>query len=111
MLQRTIHELRRAARSHHAAVWHSVAERLERSRHQVDPLNVGELERLAKADETLVVPGKLLAAGSIAKPVTVAAFSYSEAARAKIHAAGGKALTISELLRADPKGRGVRIVA
>ncbi|MHB1932731.1 MAG: 50S ribosomal protein L18e [Thermoplasmata archaeon] len=111
VLLHTLHELRVAARSHHAPIWDSVADRLERARHQTTPVNVGHLDRLVDADSTVVVPGKLLADGSLSKPVTVAAFAFSAEAREKIHSAGGKALTISDLVKAHPKGQGVRIFA
>jgi large subunit ribosomal protein L18e len=110
-LRRVVVQLRRAARAHSAPIWDSVADRLERSRHQAPPANVGHLERLARAEETVVVPGKLLADGPLSKPLTVAALAYSEEARAKVRAAGGTPLTISELLQARPDGAGVRILA
>lgn len=109
-LVRVVVELRRAARAHHAPVWASVADRLERPRHRVVPVNVGHLERLASAEETVVVPGKVLAEGPLTKRLTVGAFAYSSEARAKIHAAGGSALTLSDLVRAKPDGTGVRIL-
>jgi large subunit ribosomal protein L18e len=110
-LVRLIVQLRRAARSHHAPIWASVADRLERSRHQGDPINVGHLERLAESNETVVVPGKLLAEGPLSKRLTVAAFAYSAEARGKIHAAGGTAITLDDLLRSKPDGAGVRLLA
>ncbi|HEV8050799.1 MAG TPA: 50S ribosomal protein L18e [Thermoplasmata archaeon] len=110
-LARVLIELRKAAKAHEAPVWYAVAEKLARPRRKAKPVNVGHLERLADAKETLVVPGKVLAHGSLTKPLTVAAFHYSEDARTKIHAAGGKALSIGELLKAQPKGTGVRLFA
>ena len=110
-LRHALIELRRAAKAHDAPVWADVAVKLARPRHQSDPVNVGHLERLTAANDTVVVPGKLLAFGRLSKPLTVAAFHYSEAARAKIHAAGGTALQLHELLKAKPDGSGVRIVA
>jgi len=109
-LARTLIELRKAAKAHQAPIWGDVAEKLARSRHQHPPVNVGHLDRLAEADQTVVIPGKLLAAGRLSKPLTVAAFHYSEEARSKIHSAGGRAITIHELLKAKPKGAGVRIL-
>ncbi|HKV90396.1 MAG TPA: 50S ribosomal protein L18e, partial [Thermoplasmata archaeon] len=103
--------LRKAGKSHAAPLWFAVAEKLARPRRQSKPVNVGHLERLARPKETVVVPGKLLAHGSITKPLTVAAFHYSEDARAKIHAAGGTALSIADLLKAKPDGTGVRLLA
>ncbi len=104
-------ELRRAARANDAPIWGAVADRLERGRHQVLPVNVGHLERAAGSDAAIVVPGKLLSEGSLSRPITVAAFACSKSARAKVHAAGGKVLTIHEMLKWRPDGVGVRIVA
>ncbi len=104
-------ELRKGARSHAAPIWSAVADRLERPRHQVVPVNVGQLERLAKAGETIVVPGKVLAEGRLAKALTVGAFAFSEEAREKIRAAGGTAVSLSEVIKAHPKGTGVRLLA
>ena len=73
-------------------------------------MNVGQLERLAEAEETVVVPGKLLADGPLSKALTVAAYSYSSGARAKVRAAGGTALTLSQLIEAKPDGAGVRLL-
>jgi large subunit ribosomal protein L18e len=110
-LVRVLIELRKAARAHKAPLWGAVAERLARARHQVKPLNVGRLDFLAREHETVVVPGKVLASGKLTKPVTVAAFHYSAVAVEKIHGAGGKALSIHELLKAHPNGQGVRLLA
>lgn len=110
-LARVIIELNKAARTHKAPVWRAAAERLGRPRHQVFPLNVGHLERLAESQETIVVPGKLLAEGTLTKSLTVGAVSYSSEARSKVRAAGGNALSISELLKSHPDGKGVRLLA
>jgi large subunit ribosomal protein L18e len=110
-LARVIIELKKAAKAHKAPVWRATADRLLRPRHQVFPVNVGHLERLAEAKETIVVPGKLLAEGNLSKPLTVGAISYSSEARSKIQAAGGTTLSISELLKNHPDGKGVRLLA
>ncbi len=110
-LVRLVVELRRAARTHDAPIWTSVADRLERPRHRVAPLNVGHLERLTDANDTVAVAGKLLADGPLSKRLTVAAFAFSDGARTKIHAAGGTALSLHDLLRAKPDGAGVRLLA
>src|SRR5579871_2889284 len=57
--------LRKAAKSHDAPLWGDVALRLVRGRHQTMPLNVRQLERLAQPNQTVVVPGKLLAEGRL----------------------------------------------
>ncbi len=110
-LTRIIVELRKAAKVHKAPIWRAAADRLTRPRHQVFPLNVGHLERLAEAQETVLVPGKLLAEGRLTKALTVGAVSYSAEARLKVHAAGGSAMSISEVVRSHPDGKGVRLLA
>jgi large subunit ribosomal protein L18e len=110
-LAHTLIELRRAAKAHDAPIWADVARKLARPRHQVEPVNVAQLERLASANDTIVVPGKLLAQGVLSKPLTVAAFHYSETAREKVHTAGGITLGIHDLIKARPNGTGVRIIA
>ena len=110
-LVRLVGELRRTARTRRAAIWTAVADRLERSRHQTRPVNVGHLERLTHADETVIVPGKLLADGLLTKRLTVAAFAYSAEARSKVQAAGGVTLTLHDLVRSRPDGAGVRLLA
>jgi large subunit ribosomal protein L18e len=110
-LVRLIVELRRTARTQKAPIWASAADRLERPRHRVLPVNVGHLERLAKSDDTILVPGKLLSEGKLSKKLTVAAFAYSKDARTKIHAAGGVAISVHDLLRTRPDGAGVRLFA
>ena len=110
-LVRTLIELRHAAKAHSAPVWAAAASRLARPRHQSEPINVGQLERLAKQGETIVVAGRLLAQGRLTKPLTIGAFHYSANAREKVHQAGGTALTLSELVKAKPDGAGVRLLA
>jgi large subunit ribosomal protein L18e len=109
-LVRTLIELRKAARRHEAPIWAAVAERLARARHSVPPVNVGDLERLASAKETIIVPGKLLSHGEISKPLTIAAYRWSGTAAAKVAKAGGRTITIHELLHNQPDGAGVRII-
>jgi large subunit ribosomal protein L18e len=109
-LRRTLIDLRKAARVHQAPVWAAVAERLARARHQVRPVNVGHLERLAEAEATVVIPGKLLAEGRLTKPLTVAVFHTSSAARLKVHEAGGTVVTIRDLIKSRPDGSGVRLL-
>jgi len=58
----------------------------------------------------VVVPGKVLGAGNLDHPVSVAAFSFSTQARLKISKARGKCLSISELIEVNPKGSNVKIM-
>lgn len=110
VLKRLIRELRRAGRENRAPIWAEVAERLECPRRRRAEVNLSEINRHVEDGGTAVVPGKVLAAGRISRPVTVAAFSFSASARRKILAAGGRAISILELVKENPKGKNVRLM-
>jgi large subunit ribosomal protein L18e len=56
------------------------------------------------------VPGKLLGSGDVIGKPNVAAYSVSSGARSKIEEAGGRVITIRELMNENPEGSGVRIL-
>jgi large subunit ribosomal protein L18e len=68
------------------------------------------LNKHTQKNETVVVPGKVLGAGEVNHQITVTAFSFSEKAKKKIKAAKGKCLSLSELIKKNPKGSNVRII-
>ncbi|HEX7392757.1 MAG TPA: 50S ribosomal protein L18e [Thermoplasmata archaeon] len=105
-----IQRLKDASRANEAPVWRDIAIRLEGSTSNWAEVNVGKLERNAAENEIVVIPGKLLGAGDISKKVTVAAFRSSGQARDKIKKAGGKSMSIEELVALHPKGAKVRIM-
>ena len=109
-LVRVVHELRELSRENRVAIWRDVADRLERSRKNWSEVNLSRVSRYAAQGEKLVVPAVLLATGELRVPVTVAAFRASAAARKKVEAAGGRAMSLLELAVANPKGSGVRIL-
>lgn len=109
ILLETINQLKKGSRENHAPIWRDIAKRLEKSRKNWAEVNVSKLA-LLKEGETAVVAGKLLGAGIINRAVTVAAFSCSESAAKKIAEAGGKVLTLTELMKENPKGTDVRIM-
>jgi large subunit ribosomal protein L18e len=73
-------------------------------------VNIRSLAQHTKKNDTVIVPGKVLGSGELAFPVTVAAFSFSQAAHKKIRKAGGKSLSIPDLIKMNPKGKGVKII-
>ena len=66
-------------------------------------VNVRKIDRFDS--EIVVVPGKVLGDGALSKKVTVYAWHFSDQAKHKIHAAGGTALPIGQLLTHHTKGR------
>lgn len=90
-------------------LWKAVARELEKSRRMRREVNLEKINRICRDNETIIVPGKVLALGELYKKVTVAAFSFSDSAYAKINEKG-KAMSIQELLQENPQGSGVRII-
>ena len=109
-LVRLIDDLLKASAENKAKVWKDLAERLAKPLRNYAEVNVGKIDRYVKENEIAVVPGKVLGSGEITKPVTVAAWRFSESARRKIESAGGRVLSIWDLLKENPSGRNVRIM-
>ena len=105
-----IGDLKEQSRSTGSALWRDVALRLESSRSNWAEPNLSRLSRYASNDDMVLVPGKLLGSGDIEGQHSVAAYSVSAGARTKIEGAGGRVLTIRELTKENPDGKGVRIL-
>ena len=105
-----IDDLKAKERETGAAIWRDIAGRLEKPKRNWAELNLSKLDRYTAAGDVVLVPGKVLAAGSISKELTVAAYSFSEKAAAAIAEAGGKTMSIADLMAENPKGSGVRIM-
>jgi large subunit ribosomal protein L18e len=73
-------------------------------------VNLSRINRHTEKREVIVVPGKVLGTGTLNHPVTVAAFGASEKAKEKLAAAKAKYLSISELVKKNPKGTKVKII-
>ena len=105
-----VDSLRTAGREQGAPIWRDIASRLERPASLWAEVNVSKLERVLQDGETAIVPGKVLSAGAITRPVTVAAFRFSTGARAKITDAGGKCITLGDAISKNKGGKSCRIV-
>ena len=80
----TIDKLKAKTRETEAAIWRiwrDIALRLEKPKRNWAEANLSKLERYAQDGETIVVPGKVLAAGNISKKITVAAYDFSDRGR------------------------------
>ena len=108
-LQRLIAECRRVARREDAAIWDDVATRLEKPRRTHAEVNLGRIDRYARENETVVVPGKVLGSGALRTPVTVAAVDFSGTATTKIDQIG-EAIGLEQVLERNPAGTGVRVI-
>lgn len=109
-LKQLITELRKESSTQSAKIWSRIADDLSKSTRQRRIVNLSRINRNTKADEVVIVPGKVLGTGILEHGVTIAAFAFSESAKERIKQANGKCLTIQELVKQNPKGKAVRII-
>jgi large subunit ribosomal protein L18e len=102
--------LKKQGREAKAEIWRDIAERLLKSRRRRVAVNLSRLSRYTSKNETVAVPGKVLAMGEMTHPITVAAYTFSGKAQEKIKAAKGKCVSLSDLSKKNPKGSNVKII-
>jgi len=109
-LSNLIAMLKDTARENDAKIWRVIAQSLEAPSNNYAEVNIGKINRYAQDGETVLVPGKVLGSGVLDQKVSVAALNFSESAIIKITGLEGNCMTIEELVAANPKGSGVRIL-
>ncbi|MFH1400007.1 MAG: 50S ribosomal protein L18e [Nanoarchaeota archaeon] len=104
-----IQELKKASSQQNVKIWRRVADDLEKPTRSMRTVNVYKIEKYAKDNDIVIVPGKVLGTGELSKNVQVAAYHFSYSAFKKINETG-KAISIMELVQKNPKGQGVKIL-
>ena len=102
--------LKDTARENDAPIWKDMAKRLEKPNRDYAEVNLSKINRYAAENELVMIPGKVLGAGVLGHAVTVAALGFSTTAVDKITSAGGKCMTIEQILEENPAGSGIRIM-
>jgi large subunit ribosomal protein L18e len=105
-----INELKKQANENDAPIWKDIASRLEKSTKNWPEVNLNRISKYTSEKETALIPGKVLSTGELTKKVSIAAWSFSEKSQEKIKKAGGKHMSIEELIKNNPKGKDVRIL-
>ncbi|RME78238.1 50S ribosomal protein L18e [Candidatus Woesearchaeota archaeon] len=105
-----IAELKKQSQVEEAPIWKRLANDLERPTRIRRAVNLSRINRYAKENEVVVIPGKVLGSGFLDKQLTVAAYTFSQSALEKLKKNNCTVLTLPELMKKHPKGRGVRIV-
>jgi len=109
-LRKLIGELKRLGSEKKVPLWQRVAYDLERPSRNRRIVNLSRINRFSKEGETIVVPGKVLGSGTLDHKLTIAAFTFSKGAIEQIEKSNAIALTISDFMKQDIKGKRVRIV-
>ena len=109
-LAELINQLKKKSADSNAALWKTIAERLEKPRRQRAATNLSKINRHTKANDIVVVPGSVLSSGELKHKVTIAALKFSETAKEKIQASNSKFLTIKELLSSGHEPKKIKII-
>jgi large subunit ribosomal protein L18e len=109
-LKELISELKKLSIDEKVAIWKRVAVDLEKPTRQRRVVNLSTINRNTKEGEIIVIPGKVLGTGNVEHKLTVAAQSFSDSAKKLIENSSGKAITIKQLVKDNPKGKNVRII-
>lgn len=108
--QKLIIDLKKLSNKEKAPIWKRISEEMSKATRSRREVNLSKIERHIKTGEIALVPGKVLSSGEFTKKNTLAAFRFSEKAKDKIVKAGGKAISIQQLMKENPKGKKVRII-
>lgn len=109
-LKRSIQALKAASKKRDQAIWSKLADELDRSKRSRIAVNVSDINRHTQSGDTVAVPGKVLASGSLDHAVTVAAFGISEEAKKKIAKAEGSAISLLDLLESGVEPSKIKII-
>lgn len=102
-----IKELKTLSNKEKVKLWKRIASDLEKSTRKRRKVNIYRINKHTKEGETAIIPGKVLSLGDLTKKITIAAYQFSEAAKSKL---ANNAITISELIKTNPKGKKIRII-
>jgi large subunit ribosomal protein L18e len=102
--------LKRASTKNDAPIWKKVAEFALKPSSVRRVVNVNKINKLTKADDVIIVPGKVLGTGIISHKITLCSFSISNSAVDKILEVGGKIISFTEMIQKYPTGKGVIII-
>lgn len=105
-----IQDLKKKAFENDAPIWKDIALRLEKPSKNWPEVNLDRIDKHIKGNETALIPGKVLSSGNITKKISIAAWNFSDKSIEKIKNAGGKTISIQELVESNPKGKDIRIL-
>jgi large subunit ribosomal protein L18e len=103
-------DLEKHSRKSQQMIWRDVSRKILGPRKNRASVNVAEISRNSKDGSKIIVAGKVLGAGSIDHKVTVAAYSFSQGAKSKILASGGKCYDIAAFMNESKDAKDVLIL-
>jgi len=90
--------------------WLEVARVLSSSRKKRVNINLEKINKEIKANEIIVVPGKVLSMGEVDKKIKIAAINFSEKAKEKLLKSKSEVFSILEEIKKNPEAKEVKIL-
>jgi large subunit ribosomal protein L18e len=103
-------EFKSASKKNNAPIWSKMAELALKPSRARRTINLSQIDKLTKDNDTIIVPGKVLGTGTMSHKITLCSFSISNSGAQKIIQAGGKIQSYSELIKSHPTGKGVVVI-
>src|SRR3990167_3409894 len=97
VLLKLVEELKKRSNNQKVNIWKRVANDLEKPTRQRRVVNLSSLSRYTEENEIVVVPGKVLGAGTLNHKLTISAFQFSGGAKEKLEKVGAKIIPLLEL--------------
>ena len=110
VLKKLINDLKKASIEQDVNIWKRIALDLEKPSRNRRIVNLSKINKYAKENETLVVPGKVLGSGMLDHKIIISAYQFSVGALEKINKSGAKAVPLAKLIEESPKGKKIRIL-
>ena len=107
--KKLIADLRTLSTKEKVKLWDRLADDISKSTRQRRKVNLYRINKSINEGEIAVIPGKVLSEGDFNKKVTVAALKFSDKSKEKINKVG-KAVSLQQLMKDNPKGKKVRIL-
>jgi len=91
-------------------IWRRVSEILAKPSRNRQEINLYRLNKLTKDNDVVVIPGKILGAGTLDHPITISSLMVSELALTKLTESKSKHMSIEEMMKKYKKGSNVKIL-
>ncbi len=88
--------------------WIKISAYLAKPKRSAISVNLSKINKVAKDNAVVLVPGKILSDGELKKTITISSFSISEQARQKI--GKSKYISIEDLAKKNKGGEGIIVL-
>ena len=90
--------------------WFKLAQILSASTRQYSSVNLGQIDKVSKQGEIIVVLGKVLSSGSLTKKVRIASLGISAEAKDKLKETKSEYVYLAKEIQSNVKAEGVRVI-